>query len=282
MAGPRRSVAGEATVSGTGLHTGLPVTLTFRRSAGGRGIVFRRTDCEGTPVIAARLAAVQASARRTVLAAGGVTVQTVEHVLAGVAALAIDDLVIDLDGPEPPAGDGSAAPFVDALLEAGVVPVRGHTTRRTVSAPLSVQHGDAVYRVSPGDGLLLDLTIDWAHPAIGRQTGRYEITAETFRDALAGARTFGFLEDRQRLLSQGLARGASPANTVVLTRTGLLDAALRWPDEFVRHKAVDLLGDLALLGYRLAATIEAQRPSHQGNIALAHAIDAQSLEVPEP
>ncbi len=281
MAAPRRSIRRATAVTGIGLHTGRHVTLTFQPAPARRGVAFHRTDLAGQPRIPARLAEVLSGHRRTVLGRGDATVETVEHVLAAVAAHGIDDLDILLDGPEPPAGDGSAAPFFDALAQAGQAPRTGSAARITLTRPITVRRGSAVYHAAPASALRLTVTVEWDHPAIGRQTGRYEITTDAFRSSLAAARTFGFAAERAQLVAAGLARGASPANAIVLTDTGIIDADLRWPDEFVRHKAVDLLGDLALLGGRLAADISAERPSHHGNLALARAIDAHCPEVPD-
>jgi UDP-3-O-[3-hydroxymyristoyl] N-acetylglucosamine deacetylase/3-hydroxyacyl-[acyl-carrier-protein] dehydratase len=268
----RRSIAKPATVRGTGLHTGVDVTATLLPADEGTGVRFRRTDLSEPLEIAAGLEAVCQSERRTSLGEGDGAVHTVEHVLAAAAAHRIDDLVIELDGPEPPAGDGSAAPYFRALADAGVTEVGGTATVYRPTAPVVVREGEATYRVAPSSQLRLTVTIEWDHPAIGRQSGAYDVTPETFERELAGARTFGFVAEADALHKQGLALGASLDNTIALSDTGVEGTALRWPDEFVRHKAADLLGDLALLGGRLDAEVEAYRPSHAGNVALARAI----------
>jgi UDP-3-O-[3-hydroxymyristoyl] N-acetylglucosamine deacetylase/3-hydroxyacyl-[acyl-carrier-protein] dehydratase len=261
-----------ATVRGTGLHTGSATTLTFEPAPAGRGIVFRRTDLPGAPEIPARLSAVQATDRRTVLGDGAAEVHTVEHVLAAIHGLGIEDVVVALDGPEPPAGDGSFRPFVEALRAAGPVERAGEPVRYRVSAPFTVTEGESTYVISPARGCRLTVTIDFPHPLIGSQAGSWELGPETFERELAGARTFGFTHEVERLRAQGLIQGASTANAVVLDAERVLDTELRWPDEFVRHKAGDLAGDLALLGGRLEAHVVATRPSHQGNVALARAL----------
>jgi UDP-3-O-acyl N-acetylglucosamine deacetylase len=268
----RRSIAKPATVQGTALHTGVDVTAKLLPADEGTGVRFRRTDLNPPAEIEARLDAVGQTERRTSLGEGDVAVHTVEHVMAAVAAHQIDDLVIELDGPEPPAGDGSAAPYFQALADAGVVELGGSATVYQPNAPLVVREGDATYQVAPGDLLRLTVTIEWDHPAIGRQCGAYDITSDAFERELAGARTFGFVAEADALREQGLALGASAENTIALSDTEVVGTELRWPDEFVRHKAADLLGDLALLGGRLDAEVEAYRPSHAGNVALARAI----------
>ncbi len=268
----RRTIAREVTTNGIGLHTGAQTTLVCRPAESGRGIVFRRVDLPGQPEIPARLDQVESTERRTALGRDGHVVHTVEHVLAAVAGLGLEDLVIDLDGPEPPILDGSIAPYTDLLVAAGCKEQPGDPVVYRVSAPFQVTEGDAVYVVSPGRGLRLTTTIEWPHPLIGRQAGSYDITPEAFQRDLAPARTFGFTSEVEALRAKGLIQGASADNAVVLSEDGVVGTALRWPDEFVRHKAADIVGDLALLGGRVEAHVVATRPSHQGNIALARAI----------
>ncbi len=266
----RRTLAGTAVVVGTGLHTGRAATARCSGAPSGQGIVFRRTDLAGAPAIPARIAAVQSTERRTALGEGDVSVQTVEHLLAATAALSLDDMTVELDGPEPPIGDGSFAPFLEALSAAGIAETAGQPVIYRVTTPFQLADGDSTYVVAPAPGLRLTTTIEWDHPLIGRQSGAYDITPDEFARELAGARTFGFLREADELRARGLALGAGLDSTLVLSDDGLVgDATLRWPDEFVRHKAADLLGDLALVGGRVQAHVIANKPSHQGNIALA-------------
>jgi UDP-3-O-[3-hydroxymyristoyl] N-acetylglucosamine deacetylase/3-hydroxyacyl-[acyl-carrier-protein] dehydratase len=268
----RRSIARPVEVAGTGIHTGAKTRLTFRPAEAGQGIQFRRVDRPDQPGIPAHLEHVSAVDHRTVLGAGEASVSTVEHVLAAAAAHALDDLVIELDGPEPPNGDGSAKIFFDTLAGAGIAPREGTPTEFRLAAPLTVREGDARYVVAPSDALRLTVTIEWPHPLIGRQSGCYDITPERFATDLAAARTFGFLAEGEALQKKGLAQGAGPGSAILLSATGVTGTTLRWPDEFVRHKAVDLLGDLTLLGGHLRADVVAFRPSHQGNVALVRAL----------
>ncbi len=268
----RRTIEREARLSGIGLHTGAETTAVLRPAASGRGIVFRRTDLAGSPEIAARLSEVEATERRTAIGKGEATIHTVEHLLAAVTGLGIDDLEVGLDGPEPPVLDGSFKPWFDALQGAGPVEHPGDPVVYKVTAPFQVTEGDSVYVLSPAKGLRITTMVEWAHPLIGRQTGTYDITPEAFARDLAGARTFGFVDEVEALKSKGLARGASTSNAIALTRDGVQGTELRWPDEFVRHKAGDLAGDLALVGGRVQAHIVATRPSHHGNVALARAL----------
>jgi UDP-3-O-[3-hydroxymyristoyl] N-acetylglucosamine deacetylase/3-hydroxyacyl-[acyl-carrier-protein] dehydratase len=265
----RRTLAGPACVEGVGLHTGVRTTARCLPAATGEGIRFRRTDLPSAPTIAARLSEVRSTERRTLLGEEPASVQTVEHLLAAAAAMNLDDLLVELDGPEPPIGDGSFEPYLSALRSAGVAEQPGEPILYRVAAPFHLAEGDSTYMVAPAPALRLTTTIEWAHPLIGRQSGSYDITPDGFARELAGARTFGFLREAEMLRARGLALGAAVDSTLILSEDGLVGGSLRWPDEFVRHKAGDILGDLALVGGRVQAHVVATRPSHQGNIALA-------------
>src|SRR6059036_1285097 len=270
---PRRSIRKTASVRGTGLHTGAAAEATFLPAPAGQGVVFRRTDLPGRPEVRARLTEVQAVERRTAIGRGEATIHTIEHLLAAVAAHEIDDLTIELSGPELPILDGSVQPYYDALARAGPTETGGEPLIFTVPAPFTVTEGDASYVVAPAPALRLTVTIEWPHPLIGRQVGTYEVTPDAFARELAPARTFGFAHEVAALKAKGLIKGASGANAIVLDEHGLANGGqLRWPDEFVRHKAADIVGDLALTGARIQAHVVATRPSHGGNIALARAL----------
>jgi len=280
---PRRSIRKTASVRGTGLHTGAAAEATFLPAAAGQGVVFRRTDLPGRPEVRARLTEVQAVERRTAIGRGEATIHTIEHLLAAVAAHEIDDLTIELSGPELPILDGSVQPYYDALARADPGDVGGEPVVLAVSAPFTVTEGDASYVVAPANAFRLTVTIEWPHPLIGRQVGTYEVTPEAFARELAPARTFGFTHEVAALKAKGLIKGASGANAIVLDEHGLANGGqLRWPDEFVRHKAADIVGDLALTGARIRAHVIATRPSHGGNIAMARALSraAQRLGAP--
>ena len=266
----RQTVAAAVTLAGIGLHLGTPCRVTFRPAREGTGIVFRRVDLPDQPMIPARVEFTVLSERRTQLAGDrpGADLHTVEHVLAAVVASDLDDLMIDVDGPEPPVLDGSAAPFFEALKNAGVARGTQPAEYLELTESVRVIDGESVYEAHPASDLRLEVTIDFPHPLIGRQRGTYVVTAASFARDLAGARTFGFLSEVDELRSKGLIRGASTANAVVLDDRMVLDTTLRWPDEFVRHKAMDCLGDLALAGRRVRALVTAFRPSHRGTVTL--------------
>ena len=262
----RQTIRGSATVSGVGLHLGQPVTLRFEPASPHTGVTFSRSDRPSdAPVPAVASVAVLAD-RRTQLGEGDGAFHTVEHVLAAVAALEIDDIRIVMDAAEPPIVDGSAQAFVDALLSAGLCEHGGPARYLSLPAPIRVVDGESVYEARPAKRLELDVTITFPHPLIGEQGIELAITAESFSRELASARTFGFVHEVEALRAAGLIQGASTANAVVMDEVGLVETTLRWPDEFVRHKALDCVGDLALAGARVRAHIRAFRPSHKGTV----------------
>ncbi|HEX7978013.1 MAG TPA: bifunctional UDP-3-O-[3-hydroxymyristoyl] N-acetylglucosamine deacetylase/3-hydroxyacyl-ACP dehydratase [Gemmatimonadaceae bacterium] len=270
----RRTISRAATVTGTGLHLGVPCTLEFRPAGSGRGIVFERRDLPSAPVIPALAGHAVLTERRTQLGEEPNAVHTVEHVLAAVGALELDDLVISLDGPEPPIMDGSSRPFLDALREAGIREQPGCVQFARLTAPVRFEDGESVYEATPSEHLELDVTIEFPHPVIGRQQFAGRVSADSFERELAWARTFGFVREVEPLRAAGLIKGASTQNAVVLDDHGVVENSLRSPDEFVRHKMMDCVGDLALVGARLRARIVAHKPSHRGTVSLVRAMQA--------
>ena len=264
----RRTLARPAVLEGTGLHLGVPCRVTFQPAKAKQGVVFRRVDCPGQPQIRAHVSEVSGSERRTQLGKGDHAIHTVEHVLAAVSGLNIDDVTIDMDGPEPPILDGSAAPFVEALSDAGLASIEGEPEFLELSEPVRIIDGASVYEAYPAERLELDVTIEFPHPLIGKQSRRFTVTEESFASELSRARTFGFVHEVDALREKGLIRGASLENAVVLGDDDILSGDLRWNDEFVRHKAMDCVGDLALAGARVKARIVAIKPSHRGTVTL--------------
>ena len=275
----RRTIARATTVQGIGLHLGRQCTLRFVPAASGSGVRFRRTDVAGNPETKAHVSVAVAAERRTQLGEGEAALHTVEHVLAAVAGLLIDDLIIEMDSAEPPILDGSAEPFRVALVEAGITELAGAPQVLRLKESVRVVDGESVYVAHPADAFELEVKIDFPHPIIGVQEGRYVVTEAAFARELAPARTFGMLSWVEGLRAKGLIQGASTDNTIVLDEHGVVDTTLRWPDEFVRHKAMDVVGDLALAGQRVQAKISATKPSHRGTVTLvremlAHAVSA--------
>ena len=269
----QRTIDREVVLEGVGVHSGAAAVLTFRPAEAGTGIRFRRTDLDGEPVVPADLDHVVGTDLGTSLGSGEVRVMTVEHVMAALAGAGIDNVWMDLSGPEPPIRDGSFLDYLDALAGAGIRELDAPARIIEVEDVVTAREGRGEsYVATPAKGLRVSATIDFDHPAIGRLFGSFELGETDFRREIASARTFGFRSDADKLRARGLAQGASLQNTVVLDETGVMNEGLRYPDEFLRHKVGDIFGDLALLGGRLAAHVVAERPSHQGNIALARAI----------
>ena len=264
----RRTIARPAEVQGTGLHKGVACRLRFIPARGGDGLAFRRVDLPGGPVIPAHVDQAVLTERRTQLGEDPVSVHTVEHVLAAVAGLGIDDLLIELDGPEPPIADGSALPFLSALSEAGVVESDGEVRYLDLTRPVRIEDGESVYEAHPAPALTLDVTIEFPHPLIEKQHGSWSVTEDAFASELAPARTFGFVHEVEMLRARGLIQGATTENAIVLDANGVVGTTLRWTDEFVRHKTMDCVGDLALAGARVRARVVAHKPSHRGTILL--------------
>jgi UDP-3-O-[3-hydroxymyristoyl] N-acetylglucosamine deacetylase / 3-hydroxyacyl-[acyl-carrier-protein] dehydratase len=264
----RTTLARPVVLEGIGLHLGVVCRVTFQPAKSRQGIVFRRTDCAGSPRIRAHVSEVSGSDRHTRLGKGEGAVHTVEHVLAAVIGIGIDDVTIDMDAPEPPILDGSAAPFLTAFAEAGLATLDGEPDFLDLTEPVRIIDGASVYEAYPADNLELDVTIEFPHPLIGKQSRCFTVTSDSFAAELSGARTFGFVHEVEDLRAKGLIKGASLLNAVVMDDTELLSGELRWADEFVRHKALDCVGDLALAGARVRARIVAVKPSHRGTVTL--------------
>ena len=263
------TLAGEVGREGVGLHSGREVSVRLLPAEPDRGIRFRRTDLEGSPEVRAEASAVVSSDWQTVLESEGTRVGTPEHLLAALLAAGVDNATVELDGPEPPALDGSAAPWCEAVEEAGLRRQEPPAAVFTPEETFTVEEGDSRYTVTPGPRLRVSAEIDFDHPVIGRQFASGEVGGAEFCREMGPARTFGLRSWHEELLERDLARGASPENTLVLDDEGPEEGTeLRFPDEFVRHKIVDLVGDLALAGTRIRAHVMADRPSHAGNVAL--------------
>ena len=273
----QNTITEKVSCSGAGLHTGLPVQLSMYPARAGTGIVFVRTDL-GDPVeIPARAARVVSSSFSTSLGHAGVTLSTVEHLLAAFYALGIDNARVEVDAAELPAMDGSAAPFVYLLRSAGLYPQRERRTTLRIKRAISLSEGARRISIEPAPCLRLSYAVDYEHPKIQRQSlevGR--VTADYFERELAAARTFGFLRDVEELWVQGLARGGSLKNAVLLDEERVLNPeGLRFEDEFVRHKALDLIGDLALLGAGLQGHVRVERGGHGLHHQLVRALLAE-------
>jgi len=266
----------QATVTGVGVHSGLPVNLTIGPAPIDAGFIFVRTGLEDADrEVAALASSVIATDLATVLGdSDGPLVATAEHVLAALRGMGVDNATIEVDGPEVPIMDGSAAAFVAAIDQAGIV--SQSATRRFIQVlkPVQVAIGDSFGELRPhANGFRAEIEIDFANPVIGRQSFALDLSAESFRRDVSRARTFGFMNEVARLWDAGFARGASFENTVVFDETRLHNAeGLRYADECARHKVLDAIGDLALAGLPLQGVYRSVRGGHKLNHAVLTAL----------
>lgn len=261
----RTTLESPAVCAGIGLHTGARVRMVMKPAPVGSGIVFERTDLDLDDArVPARRDFVRSTDLGTTLVNdSGASVATVEHLMAALAGLGVDDLLIELDGPEAPAMDGSSAPFVELILHAGLKTAPAPRRGIQVLKPVAVEDGARRAMFLPSVKPAIDVEIDFEDAAIGRQHFAFEVSREMFAELVAPARTFGFRRDLNALLKAGLARGGSMENAVVLDEGGVANPeGLRFADEFVRHKALDALGDLYLAGAPILGLYRAVRPGH--------------------
>jgi len=268
----QQTLAAPAVLSGVGLHSGRPARMTLHPAPVHSGIVFRRTDVHGRAVRAA-LDAVTDTEGRVVLG-GHRGVQTVEHLLSAAWALGLDNCVAELDGPEVPGLDGSALPIVSALRAAGLRPQAAPRRTVAIRAPVWVRDGEAWAAALPAAAFSAAYVVTLAPPGPGDQAATYDPRRDAYEETIAPARTWGYERDAAALRARGLALGASLENTLVVGGAGFVNAP-RFPNEAPRHKLLDLLGDLALLGCDVLGAVIVVRGGHRLHVALARAIEAQ-------
>jgi len=255
-----QTIADPLEFEGIGLHSGAPVKMRLLPAAAGSGIAFRRTDLDNfeIPAIGRNVAKVSYA---TSLMRQGVLISTTEHLLSAFIGMGIDNVIVEIDNLELPILDGSAQPYVDAFLRVGIREQRRRRETIRVLQPVEVREGDKFIGVYPGAGYRISYTIDFPAP-IGQQKTCVDLAAETYGAEIAAARTFGYIADERKLRDMGLIRGASPENAIILDKSGPVNGPLRFPDEYVRHKVLDLIGDLALAGHRLEGHVIAVRAGH--------------------
>lgn len=261
--------------SGVGLHSGNRVNMTFLPAPANAGVRFRRVDLDGRPEIEARVENVSETTRSTTLARGNIKIHTVEHVLAALAGYGVDNAVIELDANEPPIADGSAREFCKMIQTAGVVAQDEKRQPYTVTAPIELQLGETLMTLFPGEGFKITCT---SADKKGRFTQYYstEVTPRKWEQELSHARTFCFYEEIEYLIKNGLIKGGSLENAVVIREDAVLTTEpLRYPEEFVRHKMLDIVGDLSLLGRPIQGHVVAVKPSHSANCELVRRVAAQ-------
>ena len=255
-----RTIAAPLEFSGVGLHSGAPVTMQLLPAAAGSGIVFRRTDLDNFEIPATGRNVAKVS-YATSLMRQGVLISTTEHLLSALIGMGIDNVIVELDNLELPILDGSALPYVEAFGKVGIREQRRKRETLRVLQPIEVREGEKFIGVYPGQGYRISYTIDFPAP-IGQQRTCVDLAAETYGSEIAPARTFGYKADERKLRDMGLIRGASPENAIILGATGPENGPLRFPDEYVRHKVLDLIGDLALAGRRIEGHVVAVRAGH--------------------
>ena len=255
------TIANTASAEGVGLHTGVFGHIRLVPAPADAGIVFRRVDLDNFPIEAEGHNVARVS-YATSLMKQGVLLSTTEHLLAAIYSYGIDNIYIDIDSIEVPILDGSAEPFLQMLELAGIRKLRRRRRYLKVLRPLEVVEGDRRIGIYPADEFRVRCYVDFPHPLVGQQEVEMLVSPQTFRHLLARARTFCFERDIEPLRSMGLIRGGSLENAIVLTSDGVMNGPLRFPDEFGRHKALDLIGDLALAGLPLLARVEAHKAGH--------------------
>ena len=267
----QRTVAKRVSCTGVGLHSGKPATLTLAPAPADAGIRFVRMDV-GVEV-AARSERVVDTTLSTSIGDGKTRIATVEHVMAALHGMGIDDCRVEVDGPEVPILDGSAAPFVVLIREAGVKLLPVGKRYLVIERPVEIGDGDKLARLEPGDGFSIDFTADFGHPLITNQSFRVTLSDRVFEREVARARTFCFMKDIERMQAMGLARGGSLENAIVVDEFSILNPeGLRFPDEFARHKVLDAVGDLALLGLPVIGHLIARKSGHALNQALVRKV----------
>jgi UDP-3-O-[3-hydroxymyristoyl] N-acetylglucosamine deacetylase len=261
-----QTIAAPIEFTGVGLHSGAPVTMRLQPAPAGSGIVFRRTDLDNFEIPATGRNVAKVS-YATSLMRQGVLISTTEHLLSALIGMGVDNVIVELDNLELPILDGSALPYVEAILSAGIRTQRRRRETIRVLRPVEVREGDKFIGVYPGTGYSIQYAIDFPAP-IGQQRAYIDLAAETYGAYIAAARTFGYKADEKRLRDMGLIRGAGPESAIILGPNGPENGPLRFPDEYVRHKVLDLIGDLALAGRRIEGHVVAERAGHAMHTAL--------------
>ncbi len=262
-----RTIRTPVECSGVGLHSGAHVNLRILPAPAGTGLVFRRTDLDNFEVEAVSRNVAKVS-YATSLMKQGVLISTTEHLLSACVGVGLDNAFVELDNLELPILDGSAQPFIDMISAAGLRQQRRKRVYIKILRPYEMREGDKTIGIYPADNYTVSYSINFPHPLIGQECFRVELSNGSYVEQIAAARTFGFLEQQQAMLNMGLIRGASRENCVVLTRAGIDNGPLRFPDEFVRHKVLDLIGDLALFGKRVFGYVKADRAGHAMHTAI--------------
>lgn len=265
------TIGGPVKVTGVGLHTGCEVSMELKPAPENTGIIFRRVDLQNFEIEALR-SHVSRVVLATTLMKRGVMLSTVEHVLSALYGLGLDNVYADIDSLEVPILDGSALPFVEAVLSVGIVEQAEERIYLNVEKPIRLDDGEKFISIEPFPSFRISYEIEFSHPAIGSQTIDLDMSSESYTHEIAFARTFGFYAEVKQLQEKGLIRGGSFDNAVVLSDDGIMNGELRAPDEFVRHKMLDLIGDVSLCGWPIIGHVKAYKAGHALHTALAMSI----------
>ena len=261
----QRTLKQEVTFDGIGLHTGRHATVTLKPAPRDTGTIFHRLD--RAMVVRAHIGAVTDTSFATTLGNGVVKIKTVEHILAVLAGLGIDNIIIEVDGPEIPILDGSSTELVSVILKAGIAKQGKKRPYMRITKPLTMDDGHSEVAILPYDGRKITYRIHFNHHMLGEQHMGIELNEESFIKEIAPARTFGFLKDVEYMMAQGLAKGGSLNNAIILTDKGVINSSgLRFKDEFVRHKILDLIGDFSLIGFPIYGHVFANKSGHSTNL----------------
>lgn len=274
----QKTIKKELSVEGTGLHTGSKVKVVFKPAPENTGITFIRTDLDNSPVLKADISSIleiDRNPRRTSIGTDSVQIHTVEHLMAALFGLCIDNIIVEISGNEIPAFDGSGYAFIEMFKKIGLKTLDAPRQSFSIKEPIWVEEGGATLAVLPHPTFRISYTLDYDHPLLKTQYLSLEVTAETFEKEIASYRTFVLEEEVEQLKKQGLGRGASFDNTLVVTEKGIVENILRKEDEFVRHKILDLIGDLYLLGAPIKGYVIALKSGHALNIKLLQKIYEQ-------
>ncbi|MHC4840742.1 MAG: UDP-3-O-acyl-N-acetylglucosamine deacetylase [Planctomycetota bacterium] len=269
------TLANPASLTGVSLHEGHEVTLTLKPAPADSGYRFIRTDRNNAEVCA-NVANITELQRRTMLVQDGVEVHTCEHVLAALYGLGIDNACIEISAPEPPAGDGSAQAFVELIDEAGIETLDADAKQVAITSDIQQNANGSTFGVASSDHFSIDYTLDYGVPFMPPSQIQFDITPDVFRNEIAPARTFCLEEEAKHLQAMGFGKGADTQNTLVVSADGPLENTLRFDDEYARHKLLDIIGDLALVGARLQASVVAVKSGHRLNQLAAIEISKQT------
>lgn len=276
----QKTIASQVSLSGVGIHTGNKVNITFKPAQASSGVTFIHTDIPGAPRIQANVQSFLATkfSRRSSIGNNGVEVQTIEHLMAALSSLGIDNIDVEIDNDEVPGLDGSAIKFVEALEKAGIVEQEQEKYIHVIKEPICIEDGASSITVVPAKKFKISYTLNYNHPLLEAQFLEICVNAESFKTEIAPARTFCLESEVSELQNQGLGLGANYENTLVVGRTGVIKNKLRFKDEFVRHKILDLIGDLCLAGCPIRGHVIALKSGHSLNLKIAQKICEQKIK----